>query len=177
MSRDEGPVAVGDRVVDAGAALVRPDGETERVALSALVAEGPVLLCFYTMDFSPDCTDEWCSFRDFDWFETGGVRVVGASKSGEGLHRRFIDRLGLGFPLYADTELALAESFGVDYRVFGLLRRARRSCFLVDEDLTVRYRWLAEHWLDPTRAVPPVAEIHDGVREALGDADPETFGF
>lgn len=46
--------------------LVGPDGDESEVPLSALYAEDPLLLCFYTADFSPDCIEEWCSFRDFD---------------------------------------------------------------------------------------------------------------
>jgi peroxiredoxin Q/BCP len=170
---------VGTEPPDVAGELVRPDGSAETVALSELLADGPVLLSFYTADFSPDCIEEWCAFRDFDWFASGGaVRVVGVSKSGPRLHRRFIDRLGLGFPLYSDTDLEIAAAFDVDYRAFGLFRRARRSCFLVDTAGTIRYTWIGEHWLDPTRDVPPVGEIHEAVREELGLIDDrETFGF
>jgi hypothetical protein len=42
--------------------------------------------------------------------------------------------------------------------------------FLVDEELTVRYRWLAEHWLDPTRDVPPVGDIYEAITDLLGDS-------
>jgi peroxiredoxin Q/BCP len=96
--------------------------------------------------------------------------VVGISRSGPHLHRRFISYLDISFPLYADTDLEAAEAFGVRYRTFKLFARARRSCFLVDTDGVVRYRWLAEHWLDPTRDVPPVAEIREAINVALEDA-------
>jgi len=172
------PVDVGETVTDVSATLVRPDGTAEEVALSDLTAEKPVLLSFYTVDFSPDCIDEWCSFRDFDWFTSGEhVEVVGCSKSSVGLHRRFIDYLGLNFPLYTDPDLAMSDAFGVTYRALGVTRRSRRSCFLLDSDLTVRYRWLGEHWLDPTRDTPPVSEIHDAVTDELGGTETESFGF
>ncbi|ELZ29938.1 peroxiredoxin [Halogeometricum pallidum JCM 14848] len=171
-------LAVGETAPDVRERLVRPDGRTEETSLSELVAERPVLLNFYTGDFSPDCISEWCEFRDFDWFATGdAVQVVGASKSGERLHRKFISQFSLGFPLFADTRLELAEAFGVRYRAFGVSHRAHRSCFLVDEDLTVRYKWVGEHWLDPTRDTPPVGEIHDAVVRGLGAGEAETFGF
>ena len=170
--------AVGEVAPEFTAPLVRADGTTDDVSLSSLLADRPVLLSFYTADFSPDCVDEWCAFRDFDWFSTGEtVQVVGISKSGVALHRRFIRHLNLGFPLYADPDLDVAEAFGVDYRAFGVSRRARRSCFLIDEDRTIRYRWLGEHWLDPTRDTPPVGEIHEAIRQELGHDDPNRFGF
>lgn len=176
--RREDPLEVGDVAPDVGSTLVRPDGPNEDVSLATLVADRPVLLCFYTVDFSPDCIDEWCSFRDYEWFSSGeSVQVVGCSRSSANLHRRFIDYLGLGFPLYADTGLEIAEAFGVTYRALGISRRARRSCFLLDSDLTVRYRWLGDHWLDPTRDVPPVDEIHEAINESLDVENPDTFGF
>jgi peroxiredoxin Q/BCP len=171
-------LTVGEQAPDAAATLVRPGGETERVALSALVRERPVLLSFYPIDFSPDCIREWCAFRDFEWFASGeNISVVGSSRSGPRAHRQFIDRLGLGFPLYADTDLGFADAFGVKYRAFGVSTCARRSCFLVDEDREVRYRWVAENWLDPTRDVPSMAELSTGIREALDIEAPDRFGM
>jgi peroxiredoxin Q/BCP len=167
-------IDVGTEAPEFTAPLVRPDGETSEVSLSSLLADGPVLLAFYTNDFSPDCIEEMCSFRDFEWFSgDDGVRVVGISRSGPYLHRRFISYLDLTFPLYSDTDLAVAEAFGIRYRTFKLFARARRSCFLVDTDRVVRYRWLAEHWLDPTRDVPPVAEIREAIDRVL---DPPAGG-
>jgi peroxiredoxin len=168
---------VGEDAPEFTAPLVHPDGSNEDVPFSMLLDDGPVLLVFYTVDFSPDCVDEWCAFRDFDWFTTSdAVQVVGISKSRPFLHRRFIDHLDLGFPLYADRDLAVAEAFDVRYRAFKLFERARRSCFLVTPDRTVQYRWLAEHWLDPTRSVPPVGEIHEAITDVLdvqpADASP-----
>ncbi|PSP82474.1 peroxiredoxin [Halobacteriales archaeon QS_1_68_17] len=168
---------VGDRAPDFEAELVWPDGGTERVALSELLSETPVLLAFYTADFSPDCVIEWCAFRDFDWFASSdAVQVVGISRSNASLHRRFIDFLGLEFPLYADPDLAVAEAFDVRYVALKLSARARRSCLLIDRDRTIRYRWLGEHWLDPTRDTPPVDEIYEAVRAEFG-TDAERFGF
>ena len=170
-------LGVGEQVPAFSGELVTPDGAATQVSLADLLAEKPVLFNFYTADFSPDCVSEWCSFRDFDWFASGDdVQVVGVSKSGAALHRRFIDYLDMGFPLYADTDLTIADAFGVTYRAFKIAARARRSCFLVDADRTVRYKWLGEHWLDPTRDTAPVREIHEAIVEELGD-DVETFGM
>jgi peroxiredoxin len=56
---------VGDPASDFTAPLVSPEDGVEEVSLGSLLADRPVLLCFYTNDFSPDCIDEWCSFRDY----------------------------------------------------------------------------------------------------------------
>jgi len=158
--------------------LVRPEGDDERVSLESLYRERPVLLVFYTNDFSPDCIEEWCSFRDYEWFSADErVQIIGVSKSRPSTHRQFIDRLGLTFPLYSDTDLEMAEAFGVKYRVFKLLARARRSCFLIDQEGVVRYKWLAEHALDPTRDVPDLDELHEAIERELGEFEPERFGI
>lgn len=167
---DSTGLTVGERVSDFSGRLVDPDGTERSVSLSELLEGKPVLLNFYTADFSPDCIDEWCSFRDFDWFATGDqVQVVGVSKSGAALHRRFIEYLDLGFPLFTDPDLDIAAVFDVRYRAFKIASRAHRSTFLVDCDRRVRYRWLADHWLDPSRDTPPVREIYDAVVEKLED--------
>ena len=172
MSRPDG-LAVGETAPDFEAPFVTPDGETASMTFSTLLEQRPVLLNFYTMDFSPDCVTEWCSFRDFEWFTSNDdVGIVGISKSSPSMHQKFIDYLDIKFPLYSDDNLAISEAFDVDYRALGLFRRARRSCFLVDQDRVVRYRWLGEHWLDPTRDTPPVEEIHQAIVEELGEAEP-----
>jgi len=166
---DEGPgLRVGETVPDAAATLVSPDGETETVSLSELTADGPALVVFYTNDFSPDCVQEWCDFRDFGWFATTeDVRVVGVSRSRVSTHRRFIDRLDLPFSLFSDRDLDLTEAFGVRYRVLGLVARPHRSVFLIDEDRTVRYRWIADHPIDPSRDTPEMSEVHEAVQDYL----------
>jgi len=175
MSDAEG-LEVGATAPDFTATLVEPGGERREASLSELVAEKPVLLTFYTVDFSPDCIEEWCSFRDFDWFSANeDVRVVGVSKSRPYLHEKFISYLDLNFPLFSDPDLDAAEKFEVSYKAFHLFSRSRRSCFLVDEEMTVRYRWVGDHWLDPTRDVPPVGDIHEALMEILDGEDDEGF--
>lgn len=162
-------LSVGTEAPDVTAPLVWPTGDTETVALSTLLADGPVVLAFYTNDFSPDCIAEWCLFRDDAWFDPEkGVQVVGISTSRPYTHRKFIDYLGLEFPLYSDTDLAIAEAYGVRYRLFKLLPRARRSCFLIDTDRTVRYAWVGSHPIDVTRTTPPMDDLHAAIEKMDG---------
>ncbi|WP_132057137.1 redoxin domain-containing protein [Halorussus amylolyticus] len=174
---DSRGIEVGETAPDVGAPLVHPDGEVTETKLSELFEETPVLLSFYTNDFTPDCIEEWCSFRDYDWFASGDqVQVVGVSRSRAYTHRKFIDYLDLGFPLYADRDLDISDAFGVTYRVFKVAARSRRSCFLLDSDGRVRYKWVGEHPLDPTRDTPPVSEIHEAITDEFGE-EHETFGL
>ncbi|WP_330633272.1 thioredoxin domain-containing protein [Halocatena halophila] len=45
---------------------------------------------------------------------------------------------------------AIAEAYGVRYRLFKLLPRAHRSCFLTDHNQTIRYTWIGSHPIDVT---------------------------
>ncbi|GGL63803.1 redoxin domain-containing protein [Halocalculus aciditolerans] len=177
MSRST-PLAVGDQVAgDASAPLVYPDDTVEERTVASCVEERPTLFVFYTNDFSPDCVTEWCSFRDYTWFSAADrVNIVGVSASRVGTHKRFIDYLGLDFPLFADEDLEITEAFGVRYKAFKLFTRSKRSVFLVDGDRTVRYRWVGESLVDPTRDQPPLEEIRHAVEDATGGTD-DAFGF
>ena len=177
----EGGRSSGDRIVsnslgldvereapDFSAPLTYSNGETETVALSTLLADGPVLLAFYTNDFSPDCITESCAFRDGRWFGSdGAVQVVGVSRSRPFTHRKFIDHLDLEFPLFSDSDLTITEAYRVKYRLFKLLPRPRRSCFLIDRDGRIRYKWIGDHPLDATRDTPSMNEIHAAIDEEL----------
>jgi peroxiredoxin len=163
---------MGTEAPDFSAPLTNPSGETETVALSTLLSEQPVLLAFYTNDFSPDCVTEWCAFRDDRWFgPDGAVQVVGVSRSRPFTHRKFIDYLDLEFPLFSDADLAITEAYRVRYRLFKLLPRSRRSCFLIDRGGRIRYKWIADHPLDATRDVPSMDEIHAAIDEELDDSE------
>lgn len=160
---------VGDTAPEFIAPLVQPDGTTEMTRLSTLLEDEPVLLCFYTNDFTPDCVGEWCSFRDYEWFDPddGRVAVVGVSKSLPNTHEKFMNLFDLDFPLYSDPDLDVADGFDVKYRVFKVMPRSRRSCFLIDQDRTVRYRWLGQHPIDPTMDTPPVDDLSVEIEHSL----------
>ncbi len=161
-------LAVGTTAPDFTAPLVAPDGSVTERSLESLLAESPVLLVFYTNDFTPDCIDEWCEFRDFDWFSANeDLQIVGISKSRVSTHKRFIGYLDLGFPLFSDSDLAIAEQYQVKYRTMKVLPRSRRSCFFVDQDGQIRYKWIASDGIDPTRDTPDVIEIYESIREEL----------
>ena len=74
----------------------------------------PHLIYFYPKDNTPGCTKQACAIRDV-WadFEKAGLKVVGVSKDTEASHTKFTEKFTLPFPLIADTELKLANAFGV----------------------------------------------------------------
>jgi len=76
--------------------------------------EQPCLLYFYPKDDTPGCTTEACAIRDkWSEFASAGLKVVGVSKDDERSHGKFQKKYGLPFPLITDTELELANAYGV----------------------------------------------------------------
>lgn len=75
---------------------------------------GPALLYFYPKDDTPGCTKQACGLRDL-WQELqdAGLAVIGVSKDSEASHAKFQAKYSLPFPLIADSELQLAQAYGV----------------------------------------------------------------
>jgi peroxiredoxin Q/BCP len=73
-----------------------------------------VVLYFYPRDATPGCTAEACAFRDaWQRFETAGAQVLGVSTDDVASHAAFAREHSLPFPLLADTDGAIARSYGV----------------------------------------------------------------
>ena len=114
-------------LTDAGAPLT----------LSALRGR-TVVLFFYPKDDTSSCTVEACEFRDLlPRFESLDAIVLGISPDPVKSHVKFRDKYELSYPLLADVEHAVAESYGVwrEKQLYG--RRYMgvvRSTFVIDAD-------------------------------------------
>ncbi|HBR94143.1 MAG TPA: thioredoxin-dependent thiol peroxidase [Opitutae bacterium] len=101
----------------------------------------PCLLYFYPKDDTPGCTKEACAIRDA-WaeFAEAGLKVVGVSKDDERSHGKFQEKYQLPFPLIPDTELELAQAYGV-YGEKKFMGRTydgiHRMSFLIHTDGTI----------------------------------------
>ncbi len=101
---------------------------------------GPLVLVFYPGDDTAVCTRQLCSYTsDLDRFRDLGAAVWGVSPQGLDSHERFARKHGLGFPLLADTDRAVARAYGIAVPGLGL----RRSVFILDGDGTVRWKHVA----------------------------------
>jgi len=128
----------GDRAPD----FTLPDQDGREITLSALLADGPLVLYFYPADFTPGCTKEACTIRDMhDEIAAAGMRVVGISPQDAASHARFRDKYGLQFTLLADPGKAVVKAYGVDGPL-GI--GVRRATFLVGADGAVRDAVLAD---------------------------------
>ncbi|WP_267641188.1 redoxin domain-containing protein [Haloarchaeobius amylolyticus] len=142
-------VASGDEAPDFTRPLVNEEYWAD-ASLSDLTAEGPVLLVFYTMDGAFPATYIWNEIRDREWGERFDAQVVGVSISDPYAHKQLIEERGIDHDLFSDPGNGVAEAYGIENPLDGMtgVSEPRPAVFLVDEDRTVEYAWVAEQWPD-----------------------------
>lgn len=119
----------GDQIPD----FELPDQTGTPRKLSALLADGPVVLFFYPAAMTSGCTKEACHFRDLaaEFAEVGAQRV-GISLDRVDKQKQFADKHSFDYPLLADTDGTVARVFGVK-RAIGLLK-VKRNTFVIGTD-------------------------------------------
>jgi peroxiredoxin Q/BCP len=119
-----------------------------------------VLVYFYPAADTPGCTTQSCDLRDHRQELTGlGVDVIGISPDAPIDQLAFDRKYGLGFPLLADEDHAVAQAWGTwtervrDGRTsMGILR----SSFLVDEEGAIERAW---YGVRPEDTVPEALAV------------------
>jgi len=111
--------------------LLDQNGETQ--ALEAYRGQWLVLY-FYPKDDTPGCTTEACNFRD-DYYKIKALNaaVIGVSLDDVASHKAFAEKYHLPFPLLADLDHKMAETYGVLTRL-GPLSFASRQTFVIDPE-------------------------------------------
>jgi peroxiredoxin Q/BCP len=127
---------------DAAPTFTLLDQETHEVSLGDLKGSR-VLVYFYPKADTPGCTTQACGLRDV-LGDIGETKVIGISPDKPSKQKKFDDKYGLGFPLLADEDHAVAEAYGVwaeksmyGRKYWGIVR----SAFLIDEDGTIAQAW------------------------------------
>ena len=131
-------VKVGDKAPDFS--LLDQNGEP--FALAGLKGR-KVLVYFYPRADTPGCTTQSCGLRDV-LGDIGDTAVVGISPDTPAKQKKFDDKYGLGFPLLADEDHAVAEAYGAwgEKKNYGRTYMGIiRSAFLIDEDGDVAEAW------------------------------------
>lgn len=104
-----------------------------------------VVLYFYPKDDTPGCTTQACDLRDAaPRFEGIDAVVLGVSPDPVARHAKFRAKYDLEFPLLADEEHAVAETYGVwkEKKLYGrTFMGIERSTFLIDEEGVVLEAW------------------------------------
>lgn len=90
-----------------------------------------LVLYFYPKDDTPGCTKEACHFRDdMAQLEKLGANIVGLSVDDSASHANFAKKYHLNFPLLADTDGKVAESYHA-LSNFYVVKIAKRYTFLI----------------------------------------------
>lgn len=117
------------------------DGEISSAALKGK----PYVLYFYPKDDTSGCTKEAVNFSEAKRkFAAGGVEIVGISKDSVESHAKFRKKYTLKITLGSDSELKVANAYGVwvEKSLYG--RRymgMERATFLVDAKGVIRHIW------------------------------------
>lgn len=97
-----------------------------------------LVLYFYPKDLTSGCSAEACNLRDnIEALRSEGYAVVGASVDDAQSHQKFIAKHNLPFPLIADTDKKLVETFGVlgEKSMFGRKYMGTlRTTFIINEE-------------------------------------------
>ena len=123
-------------------AISLPDQHGNTVTLRAYRGRR-VLIFFYPKANTPGCTQQACGLRDVA-AEVGDTAIIGISPDKPTAQAKFDDKYGLGFPLLADTEHAVAETYGVwkEKSLYGKKYMGiERSAFLIGADGKIEQAW------------------------------------
>jgi peroxiredoxin len=155
-------VAAGDTAPDFERPLVNDEYWSD-VTLSELTDDGPVLLVFYPMDGSFPATYVWNELRDRELGEL--LTVVGLSISTPYAHKRLIEERKMDYRLFSDPANGVAEAYGIAHDLDGMagVSEPRPATYLIDEDRTVDYAWVAREWPD----FPDYDELESEVRRLV----------
>ena len=130
------------KINDPAPAFTLVDQSGQTVKLSGYKGR-KVLVYFYPKADTPGCTAQACGLRDV-LGDIGDTAVVGISPDPPAKQAKFDQKYGLGFPLLADEDHAVAEAFDVwteksmyGRKYMGILR----SAFLIDEKGKLAQVW------------------------------------
>jgi len=153
-------VAEGDTAPDFTRPLVNEE-YWEDAALSDLTAEGPVLLVFHTMDGAFPSTYIWNEVRDRAWDDDRDLTIVGLSISSPYEHKTLIEEREMDYRLFSDPANDVAEQYDIVNDLDGMagISEPRPAVYLLDEDRTVEYAWVASEWPD----FPDYDEVEDAI--------------
>ncbi|GIU87628.1 MAG: peroxiredoxin [Acidimicrobiia bacterium] len=148
-------LSIGDRAP--AFALKDQDGNTVR--LSHFKGR-PVVVYFYPKADTPGCTQQSCNLRDaFPQLKKLKAAVVGISPDAPAKQKRFDEKYGLGFPLLADEDHAVAQKWGAwgERSMYGRkFMGIVRSAFVVDPQGRIAG---AFYKVSPKDTVPKVLSV------------------
>ena len=124
------------------------NSKQEEVRLSEYIGK-KIVLAFYPAAFSGICDQEMCVFEErLAQLNTAQAHVFGISPDSPFANAKFAEVNGISFPLLWDLHLQVTHQYEVKFENFGFIEgytACNRAVFVIGEDGTVVYEWVAEH--------------------------------
>ena len=156
-------VSPGDTAPDISATI--GTSAHEPFELSEHLGDGPVVLAFFPAAFAPVCSNEVVTIEDrIGEFEDAGATVFGISVDAAYSLGAFKDAQDISFDLVSDMRGDAIRAYGLETDVpeQGRYGIANRALFVLDDDGTVTYSWVADELAEE----PDYDELLDAVRSA-----------
>jgi len=101
------------KVNDKAPAFSLLDQDGNKISLKDFAGK-TVVLFFYPKADTPGCTIEACGFRDtYKKMQATGTVILGVSADEPAKQKKFEEKFNLPYPLLADTDKKVCESYGV----------------------------------------------------------------
>ena len=155
-------VSTGDTAPDISATIGTSDHED--FELSDYLGDGPVVLAFFPGAFTPPCSNEMVALEEhLDGFEAAGATVLGISADSAFSLGAFSDEYDLSFTLVSDMAGDAIRDYGLEMEIpdLGLYGIANRAVYVLSEDGTVTYDWVANEPTDEPDYEELVAAAED----------------
>ncbi len=96
-----------------------------------------LVIYFYVKDMTPGCTTQSIGMKEsIDAIRALNAEVIGVSSDSLEMHKRFLERYNLNFPLVSDTDNKISKAYGVYNEE---RNRARRVTFIIDKNGIIRH--------------------------------------
>ena len=130
---------------DQAPAVAVPGDDGKTLDLAQYRGKRNVVLYFYPKDNTPGCTKESVNFQtELKKIHALDSEVVGVSPDSVASHQRFKEKYGLAFPLLADVDKKVCQSFGVwvQKSMFGKkYYGVQRATFIIGKDGSIKKVW------------------------------------
>lgn len=121
---------------------------TDKSEVSLKDYEGKnVVLLFFPMAFSGNCTTELCSMRDdIGTYEALNAQVLAISVDSPFTLEEFKKQQNFNFPLLSDFNKEVSTAYGALYEnfVMGMKGVSKRSAFVIDKEGVIKYAEILE---------------------------------
>jgi peroxiredoxin len=155
-------VSTGDTAPDISATIGTSDHED--FELDDHLDDGPVVLAFFPGAFTPPCSNEMVALEShLGEFEDAGATVLGISADSAFSLGAFREEHDLSFTLVSDMDGDAIDDYGLEMEIpdLGLHGIANRAVYVLDEEGTVTYSWVADEPTDEPDYEELVAAAED----------------